>query len=60
MNESPEPNNGRVPSLVRMPAGLHRLIKDLADREHRSVNQQIVFMLDQLTRPKGSDLPPRQ
>ena len=37
----------RVGLLLRIPEGLKKRIVDLAKREHRSVNQQIEFLLEQ-------------
>jgi hypothetical protein len=39
-------NEPRVPVLVRIRASLKRKIEDLADKEHRSMNQQIEFLLE--------------
>jgi len=36
----------KVAVLVRMPAGLKARLVDLAKREHRSLNQQIEFLLE--------------
>lgn len=32
--------------MIRMPAEMHRVIKTMAETEHRSVNQQVVFLLE--------------
>lgn len=48
MTEFPEINNDIVPTLVRLPAETHRAIKEMADREHRSVNKQIVHMIERM------------
>jgi hypothetical protein len=37
----------RVGLLLRIPEGLKNRLVDLAKREHRSVNQQIEFLLEQ-------------
>jgi hypothetical protein len=37
----------RVGLLLRIPEGLKDRLVDLAKREHRSVNQQIEFLLEQ-------------
>jgi len=37
----------RVGLLLRIPEGLKNHLVDLAKREHRSVNQQIEFLLEQ-------------
>jgi hypothetical protein len=37
----------RVGLLLRIPESLKKRIVDLAKREHRSVNQQIEFLLEQ-------------
>ena len=36
----------RAPFLLRLPAELKARIEDLAKREHRSINQQIEFLLE--------------
>jgi hypothetical protein len=48
----------RVGLLLRIPEGLKKRIVDLAKREHRSVNQQIEFLLEKSipTVIKGSAL----
>jgi hypothetical protein len=44
----------RVGLLLRIPEGLKNRLVDLAKREHRSVNQQIEFLLEQsLTNAKN-------
>jgi hypothetical protein len=37
----------KVGLLLRIPEGLKNRLVDLAKREHRSVNQQIEFLLEQ-------------
>ena len=39
-------NEARVPVLVRIRASLKQKIEDLAKKEHRSMNQQIEFLLE--------------
>ena len=39
-------NEPRVPVLVRIRASLKQKIEDLAKKEHRSMNQQIEFLLE--------------
>jgi hypothetical protein len=47
----------RVGLLLRIPEGLKNRLVDLAKREHRSVNQQIEFLLEQsLTKGKNSTI----
>ena len=47
----------RVGLLLRIPEGLKDRLVDLAKREHRSVNQQIEFLLEQsLTNAKNSTI----
>jgi hypothetical protein len=47
----------RVGLLLRIPEGLKNRLVDLARREHRSVNQQIEFLLEQsLTNAKNSTI----
>jgi hypothetical protein len=47
----------RVGLLLRIPEGLKNRLVDLAKREHRSVNQQIEFLLEQsLTSAKNSTI----
>ncbi len=36
----------RIPVLIRIPASLKAKLTALAEREHRSVNRQIEFLLD--------------
>lgn len=40
----------RVP--LRIPAGLKAKLTELAEREHRSLNKQIEFLLDRCVRDK--------
>ena len=47
----------RVGLLLRIPEGLKNRLVDLAKREHRSVNQQIEFLLEQsLNNAKNSTI----
>lgn len=40
----------RARLLIRIPAGLKSKIVELAEREHRSLNRQIEFLLDRAIR----------
>jgi hypothetical protein len=40
----------RARLLIRIPAGLKAKIAELAEREHRSLNRQIEFLLDRAIR----------
>jgi len=44
----------RVGLLLRIPEGLKNRLVDLAKREHRSVNQQIEFLLEHSLNAKNS------
>jgi len=47
----------RVPILIRIRSGLKEQLTELAKREHRSLNQQIEFLLERsLSGEAGSDL----
>ena len=44
--------------MTRLPSSLHEWIRDQADHDHRSLNAQIVYLLEQarsaqLINPKG-------
>jgi len=43
----------RVP--LRIPASLKAKLTELAEREHRSLNKQIEFLLDRCTRDGGEE-----
>jgi hypothetical protein len=40
-------NESRVRVLLRIPASLKAKLTELAEREHRSLNKQIEFMLEE-------------
>jgi len=42
--------------LIRIPAGLKTNITELARREHRSINQQIGYLLESALRITGPEL----
>ena len=50
----------KVAVLVRMPAGLKARLVDLAKREHRSLNQQIEFLLEHSLSNTAKDPPIEQ
>ncbi len=39
----------RVAMLIRIPASLKAKLADLAKRDHRSLNQEVEFLLDRVT-----------
>ena len=41
--------------LLRIPASLKTKLTQLAEREHRSLNRQIEFLLDRSIREKGNN-----
>jgi hypothetical protein len=43
----------KVRLLLRISASLKKKLTEMAEREHRSVNGQIEFLLDKLTREGG-------
>jgi hypothetical protein len=45
--------------LLRIPASLKAKLTDLAQREHRSLNRQIEFLLDRSVREKINNEPRR-
>jgi len=45
--------------LLRIPASLKAKLAELAEREHRSLNRQIEFLLDRSVREKTADEPRR-
>jgi hypothetical protein len=47
-------NEPTVRLLLRIPASLKTKLTELAEREHRSLNRQIEFMLDRAIREKAS------
>lgn len=47
MTDSPNANNERITVGVRLPSEMHKRIKVLAEKEHRSVTQQVAFVLEQ-------------
>jgi hypothetical protein len=44
---------GRV--LLRIPASLKAKLTELAEREHRSLNKQIEFLLEHATQEEGKE-----
>lgn len=36
-----------IPAMVRIPPDLHAIVKDLADQENRSMNAQIITLLQE-------------
>jgi len=52
----PDPmSDSRVRVLLRIPAKLKEKLTELAEREHRSLNKQIEFLLDRCTREGEND-----
>jgi hypothetical protein len=45
--------------LLRIPASLKAELIELAEREHRSLNRQIEFLLDRSVREKAANEPRR-
>ena len=43
-------NESRARVLLRIPANLKEKLSELAEREHRSLNKQIEFLLDRCVR----------
>lgn len=37
----------QTPLMVRLPEDLHAWVKELAEKEHRSLNSQIIVLLQQ-------------
>jgi hypothetical protein len=51
----PDPmSESRVRVLLRIPEKLKEKLTELAEREHRSLNKQIEFLLDRCTREGGT------
>lgn len=48
-------SESRVRVLLRIPAKLKATLTELAEREHRSLNKQIEFLLDRCTREAEND-----
>src|SRR5713101_5265244 len=48
-------NEPTVRLLIRIPASLKTKLAELAEREHRSLNRQIEFMLDRSIREKTAN-----
>lgn len=46
MSEQLQNENKPVPIMVRLPADLHAVIKQLAESERRSMNSQIIILLE--------------
>jgi len=46
MSEQLQSENKPVPIMVRLPADLHAVIKQLAESERRSMNSQIIILLE--------------
>jgi hypothetical protein len=47
----------RVALLIRIPSGLKAKLADLARREHRSLNQQIEFLLEHSLKEQSLEKP---
>ncbi len=45
----------RVPLLIRIPPSLKAKLTKLARREHRSVNQQVEFLLDRAVQERPTE-----
>ncbi len=43
----------RVAFLIRIPSGLKMKLSELAKREHRSLNQQIEFLLERALKERS-------
>ena len=47
----------RVALLIRIPSGLKMKLTELAKREHRSLNQQIEFLLERSVKERQVEKP---
>lgn len=55
MSEQLQSENKPVPIMVRLPADLHAVIKQLAESERRSMNSQIIILLESAIKATVTD-----
>lgn len=55
MTEQLQSENKPVPIMVRLPADLHAVIKQLAESERRSMNSQIIILLESAIKATVTD-----
>ena len=55
MTEQLQSENKPVPIMVRLPADLHAAIKQLAESERRSMNSQIIILLESAIKATVTD-----
>ena len=55
MPEQLQSENKPVPIMVRLPADLHAVIKQLAESERRSMNSQIIILLESAIKATVTD-----